>query len=184
MKPEKTDIHAQRSQIHLLIFANRTRLLLSLLQGFSPALPMGLALTKVGMLARWSTSLLRQGARVPNKNVSFSSPVQGSGKMTLSGGLRTLLGGLSSMRGCSRSGPMPVGYAFQEGDALPQSRPRDLKELLSSAPTEFGNMEALLVEKFIACLLAEDEARVGEIPEEEVDNGLDVSIIMELHKMT
>ena len=73
-----------------------------------------------------------------------------------------------------RSGPMPVGYAFQDGDALPQSSPQDLKELLSSAPTELENREALLVEKLIARLLAEDEARAGEIPEEEVDNGLGV----------
>ena len=69
---------------------------------------------------------------------------------------------------------MLVGNALQEGDASPQSRVEDLKVLLSSAMTEVGYREAFLVEKLIASLLAEDDARAGEIPEEEVNYGLDV----------
>ena len=67
---------------------------------------------------------------------------------------------------------MPVGYALQKGDASPQSRHEDLEELLSFASTKLGNGKTLLVEKLLARLLAEDEARTGEIQEEEVDYGL------------
>ena len=70
---------------------------------------------------------------------------------------------------------MLVGYALQKGDASPKFGLEDLEELLSSTSTaELGNGKALLIEELLARLLAEDEARVGEIPEEEMDNSLSV----------
>ena len=107
-------------QINLLILASLMMLLNTLSRGLSPALPMGLDLTKNGMLPAWSTSLLRYGASVSTKNVSFLSPVQVSGKMTFPGGFKTLLAGLSSTRRVfSGVGHHPWGVPCRHGDASP-----------------------------------------------------------------
>ena len=54
-----TDTDMEIFQINLLNFASLMMLLYTLSRGLSPALPMGLDLTKKGMLPAWRTSLLR-----------------------------------------------------------------------------------------------------------------------------
>ena len=149
-------------------------LLYTLSRGLSAALPMGLDLTKNGMLPAWSTSLLRYGASLSTKNVSFLSPVQVSGKMTLPGGFKTLLAGLSSMRRVfSGVGHHPWGVPCSRGTPRHNLDRRTLRNCCPPPrPPNLGTGQTLLVEQLVAILLAEDEARAREITEEEVDDGL------------